>query len=81
MHLLPTGATIQRLILPDRNGVLADVALGFDEEEAYRVSRAEGGSRRFSRNVQAAAQPTGGGTRSQGRGQRQKGTLLGKTVP
>ena len=35
VHLLQTGASIQRLLLPDRDGKLADVVLGFDEEARY----------------------------------------------
>jgi hypothetical protein len=35
--VLSTGATIQRLVLPDRKGDLADVALGFDEVQPYKV--------------------------------------------
>ena len=39
VHLLSTGASIQRLLLPDRHGALADVALGFEEEEPYADGR------------------------------------------
>ena len=36
VHILQIGAVIQKLIIPDRSGKLADVVLGFDEEEPYR---------------------------------------------
>lgn len=36
-HISPLGAVIQRLIVPDANGVLADVVLGFDAMEPYAV--------------------------------------------
>ncbi len=39
VHLLRTGASIQRLLLPDREGKFADVVLGFDEEGAYSDGR------------------------------------------
>ena len=35
LHILKTGAAIQRLYLPDKNGVYADVVLGFDGETPY----------------------------------------------
>ena len=35
VHVLPTGASIQKLLLPDRSGTLADVVLGFDTETPY----------------------------------------------
>ena len=35
-HITDLGATIQRLYVPDRNGKLEDVALGFDTAEEYR---------------------------------------------
>jgi len=35
VHILPTGAAIQRLLLPDRDGVVDDVVLGFDDERHY----------------------------------------------
>jgi aldose 1-epimerase len=36
VHLLATGAVVQRLLAPDRAGVLADVVLGFDSVEPYK---------------------------------------------
>lgn len=30
MHVSPFGATITKIIIPDRDGVPADVVLGFD---------------------------------------------------
>ena len=36
VHLIPTGAVIQRLLLPDASGQVADVVLGFDTIEPYR---------------------------------------------
>ena len=35
VHILRTGASIQRLLLPDKSGALADVVLGFDSESHY----------------------------------------------
>lgn len=40
MHILPLGATIQRLEVPDRHGRLDDVVLGFDGAESYLTSSA-----------------------------------------
>ena len=37
VYILPTGATIQRLLIPDGKGNVTDVALGFDDEQAYKV--------------------------------------------
>ena len=34
-HIIPTGAVIQRLLVPDAQGRVADVVLGFDEVEPY----------------------------------------------
>jgi hypothetical protein len=36
-HILPVGACVQRLLVPDRDGKLADVMAGFDDPEEYRV--------------------------------------------
>lgn len=36
-HILTFGAIIQSLIVPDREGILSDVALGFDSIEPYQV--------------------------------------------
>lgn len=33
----PAGASLQRLLVPDAQGELADVVLGWDDEETYRV--------------------------------------------
>ena len=38
LTVLPYGATIQRLLIPDREGVLRDVVLGYDREEDYAVN-------------------------------------------
>jgi len=35
VHILPTGASIHRLYLPDRDGHVADVALGMGAESSY----------------------------------------------
>ena len=35
IHILPTGASIHRLLLPDRKGRISDVALGMDSEAGY----------------------------------------------
>jgi len=39
LHVLRVGAAVQRLLVPDRAGRLADVVLGFDSEVAYEVRR------------------------------------------
>lgn len=36
VHVLRTGAVVQRLIVPDASGNTADVVLGFDDEEPYQ---------------------------------------------
>lgn len=38
VHILRRGAIIQRLLVPDRSGSVADVVLGFDDEQPYKVS-------------------------------------------
>lgn len=38
VKLAPGGAAIQSLVVPDRDGNLADVVLGFDDPAAYNVS-------------------------------------------
>ena len=35
VHVLQTGAVIQRLLVPDRDGNLGDIVLGYDDEETY----------------------------------------------
>ncbi|KAK9811514.1 hypothetical protein WJX72_005126 [[Myrmecia] bisecta] len=35
-HILPVGAVVQKLLLPDRHGNLDDVILGFATEEPYK---------------------------------------------
>lgn len=37
-HILPYGAIMQKLLVPDATGTLQDVALGFDQLEPYQVS-------------------------------------------
>lgn len=37
VHVLHRGAIIQTLRVPDRGGNVADVVLGFDTEEPYKV--------------------------------------------
>lgn len=37
VHILPVGAVIQRLLLPDEAGVLGDVVLGFDSVAPYQA--------------------------------------------
>ena len=39
VHILRRGATIQRLLVPDRGGQAADIVLGFDDEQPYKVGR------------------------------------------
>jgi len=36
-HISPLGGVIQRLIVPDRDGILEDIVLGFDDMEPYAV--------------------------------------------
>ena len=36
MHVWPVGAAVQRLLVPDRAGRLADVVLGYDDMVAYQ---------------------------------------------
>ena len=36
-HILPIGATVQRLIVPDKDGVAEDVVLGYDDPKQYQV--------------------------------------------
>ena len=36
-HISPLGGVIQRLIVPDRDGNLEDIVLGFDDLEPYAV--------------------------------------------
>ena len=35
-HILPYGATLQSLLVPDRMGQLRDVVLGYESLEEYR---------------------------------------------
>ena len=37
VHILPIGATIQRLIVPNQHGMAEDVVLGFDDPTQYQV--------------------------------------------
>lgn len=39
VHVLRRGAIIQRLLVPDAAGQVADVVLGFDAEEPYKASQ------------------------------------------
>lgn len=36
--IIPIGATIQRLLVPDINGKAEDIVLGYDDPQSYRVS-------------------------------------------
>ena len=36
-YILPIGATIQRLIVPDQRGMAEDIVLGFDDATQYQV--------------------------------------------
>jgi hypothetical protein len=36
-HISPLGAVIQRFLVPDARGILADIVLGFDDMEPYAV--------------------------------------------
>ena len=37
VHILPIGATIQRIIVPNAEGRAEDVVLGFDDPRQYQV--------------------------------------------
>ena len=37
VHVLRRGAIIQRLLVPHARGTVADIVLGFDTEEPYKV--------------------------------------------
>lgn len=37
-HILPIGATIQRLIVLNLDGVAEDVVLGYDDPKVYQVT-------------------------------------------
>ena len=37
VHILAIGATIQRLIVPNQQGMAEDVVLGFDDPNQYQV--------------------------------------------
>ena len=41
VHVWPVGAAIQKLLVPDRFGRLADVVLGFDDPVQYQVRRGQ----------------------------------------
>lgn len=38
VHISPLGGVIQRLLVPDRDGKLEDIVLGYDDIEQYAVS-------------------------------------------
>ena len=38
VHIIPVGASIQRIMVPDKDGFIADVVLGFDSADEYLVS-------------------------------------------
>ena len=38
VYINPIGCAIERLVVPDSKGRLADVVLGFDTKESYLVS-------------------------------------------
>lgn len=42
VHLVPGGASIQRIITADRNGRFTDVALGFDDAASYNDFNSNG---------------------------------------
>ena len=48
VHIIPVGASIQRVMVPDKNGFIADVVLGFDSADEYLV-------RCFTGSVRVAA--------------------------
>lgn len=41
VHISPVGAAIMQLLVPDRTGELADIALGFDSNGPYAVRAAD----------------------------------------
>lgn len=38
VHILPIGATIQRVIVPNAEGIAEDVVLGYDDPTQYQVA-------------------------------------------
>jgi aldose 1-epimerase len=44
LEIITYGATVTRLLVPDRNGRLADVVLGFNNLDSYKSSRAYSGA-------------------------------------
>lgn len=38
-HILPYGAIVQKLIVPDRSGKPTDIVLGFDSLTPYQVNQ------------------------------------------
>ena len=38
VHILHVGATVQRLIIPNQDGLAEDVVLGYDDPQQYQVS-------------------------------------------
>lgn len=38
VHISPVGCAIVKLLVPDRNGVLDDIVLGYDDNLSYAVS-------------------------------------------
>lgn len=40
-HILPYGAIVQKLLVPDASGMLRDIVLGFDTLTPYEVSIAQ----------------------------------------
>ena len=37
VHIIPVGASIQRISVPDKNGFASDIVLGFDSANTYLV--------------------------------------------
>ena len=52
VHVSPYGATVTKILVPDRDGVVDDVALGYDDLASYQRGDdrpAHGEARRWSR--------------------------------
>ena len=75
VHILPRGAIIQSLLVPDKNGQVADIVLGFDEEQPYKVRRCREMPRALG-PARAYPPPASGAGRAAGASRRQAHPLV-----
>src|SRR3712207_565016 len=68
-EVIEYGATLTRLVVPDRNGVGADIVLGFDRLEGYLSTRTYFGATagRYANRIAAARFSLDGATYQLGR--------------